>query len=206
MKVCSICNKSKRYDKFFINVDGSIGFRLRCITCMSGEKKAIKTEKIMSESQTKVCRACKTTLPIGLFWNSKDSKDGKDRRCKDCTNQQILTYRNKNRDKYNGSMRERNRVYNQKFPEKRYLNEIKRKYGATPEIYYGLLEKQNKLCVICGKEHDPTVKKGRLYMDHDHKTLKLRELICSMCNCMLGYACEDFNLLFKGFEYLKRHS
>ncbi len=54
----------------------------------------------------------------------------------------------------------------------------KSKYGISLQDYIGLCSKQKGLCAIC---LNPP-KKYRLAVDHDHKTNKVRGLLCFPCN------------------------
>jgi hypothetical protein len=44
-----------------------------------------------------------------------------------------------------------------------------------------------------------------LSVDHDHVTGAVRGLLCSNCNLVLGYACDDVTVLQKAIGYLRRH-
>ena len=50
--------------------------------------------------------------------------------------------------------------------------------GVTDDEYARLLEAQGGGCAICGN----TPKTRRLDVDHDHKTGKVRGLLCHRCN------------------------
>ena len=58
-----------------------------------------------------------------------------------------------------------------------------RRYGITLDDYNALLKKQGGTCAIC--KTAPTRKK--LFIDHDHKDGRVRGLLCSRCNLLLGY-------------------
>ena len=78
---------------------------------------------------------------------------------------------------------------------------LKRDYGITLVEYDEMFEKQNGVCVIC-KQSDITGQ--RLSVDHNHKTGKIRGLLCHRCNLWLGVF-ENSHGLFKEFEkYLKQ--
>lgn len=55
-------------------------------------------------------------------------------------------------------------------------------YGMTLDEYYELLERQGNVCAICGKPP----KSKRLSVDHNHKTGKVRGLLCTKCNSNLS--------------------
>lgn len=55
---------------------------------------------------------------------------------------------------------------------------LKRLFGITWEQYDQMLSSQGGVCALCG---DPP-KGKRLAVDHDHKTGKVRGLLCSFCN------------------------
>ena len=50
--------------------------------------------------------------------------------------------------------------------------------GVTDDEYARLLEAQGGGCAICGAKP----KTRRLHVDHDHKTGKVRGLLCHRCN------------------------
>lgn len=81
----------------------------------------------------------------------------------------------------------------------------KRVYGITLEEYLDLAEKQNFVCAICGKENFPMngCHSGCLVVDHDHKTGKVRGLLCHNCNRALGLFQDSPFLLEKASDYLK---
>lgn len=93
-----------------------------------------------------------------------------------------------------------NKDYRQQYSWKLLL---KNKYGITEEIYNDLFEKQAGCCRICGI-HQSNLKK-RLYVDHDHISLKVRALLCVNCNMLIGHAQEDIKILEKSINYLKHH-
>ena len=53
-----------------------------------------------------------------------------------------------------------------------------------------------KECVICGSEEP-------LVVDHDHKTGKVRGMLCNHCNRGLGHFCDDPELMEFAAEYLR---
>lgn len=80
------------------------------------------------------------------------------------------------------------------------------KYGITTEDYEQLLEKQDGVCAICGKdepaEHGRTGSKFTLAVDHCHDFEYVRGLLCQRCNRAIGLLGDDVQLLRKAIAYL----
>jgi hypothetical protein len=71
-------------------------------------------------------------------------------------------------------------------------------YGLTLADYNCLKAKQNNACAICNQV--PTL----LYVDHDHKTGKVRGLLCNLCNVAIGQLGESEARLLSAVDYLRR--
>lgn len=56
-----------------------------------------------------------------------------------------------------------------------------RKYKLTSKSYNFMLRRQRNQCAICRTHR----RKRRLYVDHDHKTGRVRGLLCFVCNKLL---------------------
>lgn len=79
------------------------------------------------------------------------------------------------------------------------LRERLKKYKITVEQYYELLELANYKCQICGNT-------SKLDIDHNHKTGKIRGMLCHNHNAGIGLLDDDPNLIRKAAEYLERHN
>lgn len=84
---------------------------------------------------------------------------------------------------------------------------LRRMYGISLEAYQVLFESQNGLCSICGKPEISMSKGniGKLRIDHDHNTGKVRGLLCWSCNSALGFVKEDIEILNKMIDYINKH-
>ena len=85
-------------------------------------------------------------------------------------------------------------------PEKRALYNARKRlarYGLTPETYAELLTHQQEGCAICGK-------KGRLHIDHNHKTKVVRGVLCENCNRGVGMFQEDPVLMRAAASYVTK--
>lgn len=77
------------------------------------------------------------------------------------------------------------------------------KYGLTIESRDAILAAQSGRCAICPNVLDVTKPKG-CHVDHDHKTGRVRGLLCSGCNIGLGHFRDNPALLRAGAVYLER--
>ena len=158
-----------------------------------------------TEQITKKCTRCKKELTKDLFYSRK--KDGKEiwyYCCKKCT----LEYAKQRRLK--GNNREIAKACSKQWrkdnPEReRFVREqwkIKDRYNITLAEYDVLLESQVGICAICGGVN---TNNNRLCVDHCHKSLKVRGLLCHSCNRGLGNFNDDIKLLSKAIKYLKEY-
>lgn len=144
-----------------------------------------------SRERVKRCSVCKASKPASSFYRNRSAKDGLDSRCKICSNAHTRQVWNSDRERMNAIARAYRNKENSKLVS--WKHNIKVRYGATPEIYRELLEKQGGRCKICGIDSP-----GKFYkyfcFDHDHKCCSgkhscgkcLRGLLCGKCNKNLG--------------------
>lgn len=90
-----------------------------------------------------------------------------------------------NKDRLREELRLKWRVWQSKNPEKRRFSSIKSRYGITREQWNELFIKQGKACAVC-RRVTPDSKVG-WHTDHDHKTGKVRGILCAKCNRTVGY-------------------
>jgi hypothetical protein len=77
---------------------------------------------------------------------------------------------------------------------------LKRAYNVTLEEYEQKLKEQNNCCAICNRHQSKF--KRKLAIDHDHKTGKIRDLLCAGCNVDVSVVEDRLEVLLK---YLKKH-
>mgnify|MGYP001559997872 FL=1 len=73
-----------------------------------------------------------------------------------------------------------------------------RRYHLTLDQYHAKLESQDFMCGLC-QTAEPQV------IDHNHKTGKVRGLLCRQCNQALGLLKESPQLLSAAKEYVEAH-
>ena len=135
---------------------------------------------------------------VEKFPKDKNRKDGHKARCKLC----YKRYYQENKEEMLAKRREYNHIH-----KKRLMNNIYLKtYGLTLEQYDQMFENQQGRCIICNEKETvtgrwETIK--RLAVDHNHKTGKVRGLLCGSCNLLLGAVEDKSELINKMLEYLK---
>ena len=177
-RTCSVCRIYKPHDQFFRDPRYAFGSGGRCKPC-----NALKGRRDRKQGLEK--RA--SGLPDG---NKKCSRCGVEKTVEQFN---LCAHGSKGRQSecrecYHHTMR-------------------KCTFGITREQFESMLAAQNGVCAICGRPE--TVKrKGvvhALSVDHCHVTGKIRGLLCSRCNRLLGYVgqrCEGF--LSKAQAYLDK--
>ena len=103
-------------------------------------------------------------------------------------------YREKNREELKRQKAIKKPIYRE--------NEVLKIYGLKKEEQRKMLLEQGGKCAICGKDNFRKGKIVNLCVDHDHKTGRIRELICSKCNSALAFARDDVEILEKASKYL----
>lgn len=91
------------------------------------------------------------------------------------------------------------REWRKQNPEKAKSNDLRRCYGIDIEQYNQMLEKQNHTCAICGGVEKFN---NSLAVDHDHKTGKVRGLLCTSCNQGIGKLQDSVDVLQSAINYL----
>jgi hypothetical protein len=102
----------------------------------------------------------------------------------------------KNREK----VLEKQRKYNKENPLKRKNAVLKNVYGITLVQYNEMFETQEGKCAICQRHQNELTR--TLCVDHDHKTNKVRALLCVTCNTDVSVV---ENRLEEMTKYLNKH-
>ena len=159
----------------------------------------------------KKCSICGTLKDESCF-AFQNKKEGKlVSACKDCYNKKQREFRKNNpelakiRDRAAYQRQKEHRVeyarkYRKENPEKTMNTNLKVKYGITRQEYLNILNKQNYKCAICGKPQEEHSRNFSL--DHNHKTNKIRGIVCDGCNYGIGFMEKYFEIYAK---YLKEY-
>lgn len=103
-------------------------------------------------------------------------------------------HRKKNPEKHKAQARAHMK---RRSPEKRKNQKLRESYGITLADFDRMSEAQKYACAICGSY-------GKLYVDHNHSTGTVRELLCHGCNSGIGFFRENPSLMEKAIEYIQK--
>lgn len=149
------------------------------------------------ENSRKYCPECRLYLPIENFKkvttqsSLRKNPDGRYWCCNPCF-MNIEWISTPKTETYNRKMKRRYKL------QKR-TDYVEYTYGLTKEEYLLKINQQKNLCAICKEKQEGKV----LCVDHDHKTGKVRGLLCNQCNIGLGNLKDDTQILQSAIEYLK---
>lgn len=152
---------------------------------------------------TKKCTICSKVKPLifEYFYRDKSRKSGFRNECRSCSSIRAKKWYNTEK----GRAARKKQYERRKKTGKHYLSvlkaALKRDYNMTISEYCALLESQNQVCGICGGVNSDG---RRLFIDHDHKTGKVRGLLCHQCNIMLGHAKDNLSVLRSAVGYLEK--
>jgi hypothetical protein len=99
---------------------------------------------------------------------------------------------------------ERKRLCLRKIRTKTRWQRIKSKYKMTRVEYERMFESQGGKCKICLCNLTGDTIFNKPNVDHDHKSLLVRGILCRTCNAAIGLLKDDVNILESAIKYLKR--
>lgn len=186
------------------------------------------------DETTKICSKCR--LPksrLTDFHKKSREKDGLYSQCKVCVSEYTRSYYVKNQEeliaktkrwhhanpekrkakdlRWRAANREKHleikRTSWAKYPRTHRNCRYKKHYGITIEEYEAMVVAQNGKCAICESDNHRSRKGvGSWPVDHNHKTGKVRGLLCYKCNSGVGQFDDDPEMLIKAAAYLRKHS
>lgn len=81
-------------------------------------------------------------------------------------------------------------------------SKLKSAYGLTIIEFNTMLASQGDSCAVCGGVAGG---RGNFHVDHNHKTGKIRGLLCHNCNITLGLVKDNKEHLIKLISYLENY-
>ncbi len=196
MKQCTGCKKVKEVDEFYNSSSTKDGKTYKCKLCLN-----IESKKWQDANPEK--RKVKA-----LNWKKdnreKVNKEARERYARNPEHYiaKRKKYYEKNREKELERRRKYARENRGKLTQKKREWSLKNIYGITIEQFDEMLKKQKNKCAIC-KTNKPTGK--GFGVDHNHRTGKIRGILCHHCNIALGGFKDSPELLREAISYLEKY-
>lgn len=150
---------------------------------MSAMESDAQTQCSSYNGSVKTCTKCKIEKPLDQFLKNKRYAGGHITNCLQCT----AAYQKDRRGRPGVTKRQ-------------HELRLKRMYGLEVGGYDRMLSEQGGGCAICG-DTDPGSRK-HFDLDHCHKTGRIRGLLCSPCNRVLGVLDDDMEYAEKVIAYM----
>lgn len=153
--------------------------------------------------KTKKCSTCKKRKLASKFSRRAASPDGIHVVCKCCDNERSAKWKREHPE-YNKEWLAAHPGYKEQLlkrdPLRYRRHHLEYAYGMSLEEFDAMFESQGKRCAVCRrKDFQPVV-------DHNHKTGRVRGILCYPCNSALGFLGDSIKKVKVALEYLKKHS
>ena len=180
-------------------------------------------DTFQAERQEKRCGRCKKYKKLDKFYGDKIMKYKRRNECKICSTERERGYLEKhwpkkqiswkkyyqeNRSKNLKRNKERRKQGGEKLKMREKDLRYKNRYGISYKEARSIWENQDRKCAICGIEiiYRNDNKRSSACLDHNHKTGKVRELLCNNCNNILCRSKENPFILIKCTKYLNKNN
>jgi hypothetical protein len=134
----------------------------------------------MSDARLVICTRCRKSKPPGAFAFHRSTKRhprGLQSECRVCQS-------------------ERRREELARDPMRNIRQQVRQRYGLSLDDLAAMKAAQGGVCAICGGP-------GRLYVDHDHDSGRIRGLLCNRCNLAIGQFGDEPELLRQAARYVE---
>lgn len=151
--------------------------------------------------KTKICTKCELPKRLDEFFPlyGKSNHNSWCKQCHTTNNIARMKFRRDNEPGY--------REYVRNYARKR---RFRIKFGITIEDYEKMLAAQGGGCAIChrtDKVIDGHLGTPKMFpVDHDHKTGRMRGILCDRCNRGIGLLQDSVELIKSALKYLQKHS
>ena len=205
-KYCPDCQQTKPLSDFYPHRwKGKETYKSQCKPCfyLAAKRRADKIKQLRANQpfllivpQEKTCSVCQETKLIEAFKKDSSLSSGHKSICKKCHNASHKM-RKASSDPIAIRASRRNSL-------------LKCEYNLTPEQYDRMVEEQHGLCAVCKRPETRIDRRTGiircLSIDHDHKTGKVRRLLCATCNSALGLLGDDPVRIAALLKYIQQHT
>lgn len=197
-KKCSGCHQYLPICSFHKSTKGTYGVGAYCKGCQRARNKEWQKKRKEDPPQTqkivKKCSTCGRHLPADHFYRNTYGSNGLQSCCKECQRGKAKNWRSHNKERVKATSKAHYEANKTRSRNKTLLRDT----GFGIETYNTLYSEQGGRCAICGKAQAKS-----LDMDHDHKSGKVRGLLCNNCNRGLGLFKDSPEVLRNAAKYLE---
>jgi Autographiviridae endonuclease VII len=156
---------------------------------------------------SKKCIKCGQMKGLSEFHKATAGKDGHRTLCAVCGRAASLKWKAENRERSRQTARQWHLDNPEKSKQSSRNTKLKKAYNIDLTQYERMLTEQKSVCAICFELETAVDYKTKLIkalaVDHCHATGKIRGLLCSRCNMVLGKAKDSTKLLESAAIYLR---
>lgn len=191
--ICSRCHILKPSSDFNKRRRSRTGYMSECRDCerirrSEYEKKRIR--HLPAQTGSKCCKSCGETKDITSFHGNSRCADGRSIYCKACTSETAKAFHAKCQA-----------------AGKTYDYHLRTTVGITLEDRQRMKDEQGGVCAICkGSSGRHGLSEDGLVVDHNHRTGKVRGLLCHKCNIALGHVDDSAGRLEAMMSYLLKYA
>ena len=153
---------------------------------------------MLPNSTTRVCKRCGETKPLTDFYEMRGCVDGRRPACKVCVNLTWNAWRAANPERIKQTCARYYQNNKTRLLPKNREAGLKSRYGLPFGSYDRMFDTQGGKCAICDEPHT----RGKLVVDHEHETGKVRGLLCYRCNNAIGFLGESHERIMRVIDYL----
>lgn len=194
--LCSTCQVDKPEDALRPtrrrDPDKYVQSTRQCLDCYRDKRaEGQRRRRAAAEKLTeRTCARCGVTKAVEQFTPHRPY-------CRECRAAWQRDYVDRNRGKAYAAARKWRRENN--YAERKRLGT----YGLTPDDYQRMFKEQGGVCYLCKRPQS----KGRknLSVDHDHRTGRVRALLCTRCNVGLAQFDDNVEVMAAAIAYVEEH-
>jgi hypothetical protein len=161
-----------------------------------------------TEIAGRVCAKCRLWKPATELYKHPTQKTGFASYCRPCNKARLKKAYLADIHRHRRRKLQRRLEYIKRHPDRVAANTVRQnlrraahRVGIEPEVIPAMIAAQGGLCAICKRPEDGR----RLSLDHNHRTGKMRGLLCGECNLALGKFGDDVTRLASAIAYLEAH-
>ena len=199
LKRCGRCQINKPLTEF--GFEKSRGkHRTYCYNCRMVRPSSPRTD--IKDRKDKLCPRCKEVKSIVEFRKHGEGENREAKTWHYCRPRNTAVCRKRMRKRIASG--EARAEYKEVYKTRRWKRLLDQ-YGITQDDYEVLESEQQFKCAICKKPETRMYKDVvcRTVVDHDHKTKRIRGLLCYACNLVLRYARDNIDTLSSAIDYLR---